>query len=85
MASAMVARESVATGNQSFASMLCRGRVLSQASVSLPSLTKQETESVCGGKGGNKVLWGALNFRAHLSGSENLWIPSQTTKENVFS
>lgn len=49
MASAVMTRQCAVTGNQSFASTLCRGRVLSQASASLPSLTKQETECACGG------------------------------------
>lgn len=35
-------------------------------------------------KGAIKFYGGALNFRARLSSSENLWIPSQS-KENVIS
>ncbi len=36
----------------------CCGRMLSQASASLPFLTKQETESACGGKGAIKFYEG---------------------------
>lgn len=41
--------------------------VLSQASVSLPSLTKQETESACGGNGAIKFYEGLKLQSAFVS------------------
>lgn len=54
--------------------MLVCGRVLSQASAPLPSLTKQETECVCGGDGAIKFYEG-LKLPSGCVSHDILWIP----------